>query len=231
MPPDSWIDQLRLHRIDEALDHLRLELKSPGNYPSNYYSLGAAYMWSGDYQSALAHFDEQIRAALPRNPPGDLAFGIAGSAAWCLGDEKSAVAYWRKGTTPGYSVAGANTRTSLLLYAASVRKPGTLATESATKLLAQKTNHWRVKNWPGPIAQFILGTVSEQEVRGKAVFRNGDETQPNPKSWQFDFYRLLKIAASAGTEMSALESGFRNLLNVNDTEYLAGRNFFLLSTS
>ena len=33
-------------------------------------------------------------------------------------------------------------------------------------------------------------------------------------SWQFDFYKLLTTAASAGEEMRALESGLQNLVNV-----------------
>jgi len=221
---DSWIDELRAEHTVQVVDYLRRELQTPRLYPSNYHSLGAVYIWSGDYQSALAHFDEQIRAALPRNAPGDSTFGMAGAAAWCLGDEKLAIEYWRNGTTAKYAIGGANTRTELLLYAASVLKPVTFSTESAEKLLAKQASHWRVKNWPGPIAQYILGTASEQEVRQKAVVRNGDAAQPNPKSWQFDFYKLLKIAAS--TEVDALESEFHNLLNIKASEHLAGIKLF-----
>lgn len=85
MPSDKWIDDLRADRIDQALDYLRKELQSPSLSPSNYYSLGAVYMWAGDYQSAFTHFDNQIRAALPRNPPDDATFGMAGAAAWVSG--------------------------------------------------------------------------------------------------------------------------------------------------
>jgi hypothetical protein len=223
---DSWIDELRSDRIAEVVDHLRKELQTPSLYPSNYYSLGAVYMWSGDYRSALAHFDEQIRAALPRNAPADSTFGMAGAAAWCLGDEKLAVKYWRNGTTAKYAVAGANTRTELLLYAASLLSPATFPTESAQQLLIKKAGQWRVKNWPGPIAQFILGTASEEEARQKVVDREGDAAEPNPMSWQFDFYKLLTTSASAGNEMHALESGLQDLANVKGSEYLAGIKFF-----
>jgi tetratricopeptide (TPR) repeat protein len=99
---DSWIDELRADRTDQALDHLQQQLSTSPLFGSNYFSLGAVYMWSGDYQSAFAHFDKQIREKLPSNSAGDQAFGMAGAAAWCLGDEKLAVKYWRKGTTPGY---------------------------------------------------------------------------------------------------------------------------------
>ena len=157
MLSDGWIDEVGADRIDQALGNLRLQLRSSSLFPSNYYSLGAVYMWSGDYKSALAHFDEQIRAGLPRNPAGDAAFAMAGAAAWCLGKEKLAVTYWREGTTPAFAVAGANTRTSLLLYAASVLKPETFSVEAAHELLREKASQWRVENWPGPIAEYIVG--------------------------------------------------------------------------
>jgi hypothetical protein len=226
MPGDSWIDELRADRIDQAIDHLRQELRTTRLFPSNYYSLGAAYMWSGDYQSAFAHFDEQIRARLPNNPAGDAAFSMAGVAAWCLGDEKLAVKYWRRGTTPGYAVAGANTRTALLLYTASVLKPDTFSAETADKLLREKAGHWRVKNWPGPIAQYILGTASEEEVGQEAAYHSDDPTDQNPKSWQFDFYKLLKNSASAINGMLALDNGIQRLLDVKGSGYLAGEKFF-----
>jgi hypothetical protein len=224
--PSDWIDELRADRIGQALDNLRLQLQSPSLFPSNYYSLGAVYMWSGDYKSALAHFDEQIRAGLPRNPAGDAAFAMAGAAAWCLGNEKLAVNYWREGTTPAFAVAGANTRTSLLLYAASVLKPETFSREAADELLRERASQWRVENWPGPIAQYIVGTASEEKVRQKAVSRNSDPTDRNPNSWQFHFYKLLKTSVSAADGIQALESGMEHLLNVKGTAYLDGEKFF-----
>lgn len=223
---DSWIDELRSDRTTEVIDHLRKELQTPRLYPSNYYSLGAVYMWSAEYRSALAHFDEKIRAQLPSNIPGDADFGMAGAAAWCLGDEKLAVKYWREGSTAGYAVGGANTRTELLLYASSLLNPATFPEASAKQLLIKKAGHWRVKNWPGPIAQYILGNASEEEVRQKAVEREGDPIGPNPKSWQFDFYELLTTTASAGNDMCALENGLQDLVTVKGSEYVAGLRFF-----
>ncbi len=186
-------------------------------------------MWSGDYRSALTHFDGKIQA---RNRPADSTFGMAGAAAWCLGDEKLAIEYWRKGTTAGYANAGANTRTELLLYAASLLNPTTFPVKSVEQLLTKKASHWRGKTWPGPIAQYILGIASEQEARQKAVdrlarlTRMGELAEPNQMSWQFDFYKLLKTAVSAENETLALESGLQNLVNVEGSEYLTGIKLF-----
>ena len=226
MLSDGWIDELRADRIGQALDHLRNKLQTPTLFPSNYYGLGAVYMWSGDYKSALAHFDEQIRAGVPRNPAGDAAFAMAGAAAWCLSNEDLAVKYWRKGATPAFAVAGANTRTALLLFALSILTPDGSSAERADNLLRKKVNHWRVRNWPGPIAQYIVGEISEEEVREKAVYRTGDPRDRNPKSWQFSFYKLLKNCAAADNRIQALESGFKPLLQVKGSEYLEGEKFF-----
>jgi len=224
---DSWIDDLRAGRVDEALDQLRHnELLSDTFSPSDYYSLGAVYMWSGDYQSALTHFDEQIRARLPRNSPGDSTFGMAGAAAWCLGDEKSAIKYWRKGITAGYAVGGANTRTELFLYAASVLKPDSFSTESAEKLLLKKASHWRIKNWPGPIAQYILGAASDQQAREEALYAYREPVGPNPYSWQFEFYKLLRAAGPSCAARDTLKSELHDLLNVDGTDYVAGLKLF-----
>jgi tetratricopeptide (TPR) repeat protein len=226
MATDSWIEDLRADRVTEAIDYLRHEIQSSKNYPSNYYSLGAAYMWAEDYRSALAHFDEQIRARLARNAPGDAAFGMAGTAAWCLGEDEKALEYWRQGTNASYAVGGANTRTALLLYAASLLKPGLFPTELAGKILSGKTTHWRIENWPGPIAQFVLGTLSEREAREKAFYRGNDLPGPNSNSWQLEFYKQLMLVASSVTGTILLRSEFQNLIRIRGSEYLAGLKLF-----
>jgi hypothetical protein len=44
---DSWADELRADRVPQVVDYLRNELQALRSHPSNYYSLGAVYMWSG----------------------------------------------------------------------------------------------------------------------------------------------------------------------------------------
>jgi hypothetical protein len=101
-PKSDWIAELRAGRTQQALDMLRKERPSP----SNHYSLGAACMWAADYQAALAHFDEEIRnhrsghSRLPwhvAKPPGDIDYGMAGAAAWCLGQKTLALKHWQEG--------------------------------------------------------------------------------------------------------------------------------------
>jgi len=224
MQSEAWIDELRAGRNMVALDHLRRE---PMN-PSNFISLGAVYMWAADFQAALAHFQDQIQAALYSNFPSDLSYGMAGTAAWCLGDQKLAVKYWRKGTKPRYAVGGSNTRTSLLLYAASVLDAGAFSVRTAEKLLKEKVSHWRVKHWAGPLAEFILGMASEETVREKTLFESTRmrSYKKNTKSWQLDFYRVLKEFADGNVSSGVLERELQNLLSVKGSEYLDGANVF-----
>jgi lipoprotein NlpI len=219
---DAWVNSVRSGNRRKALEQLQSEPDSP----SKTSSLGALFMWKGDFKSALNHYQAHILSNLPRDPAGDLSFGMAGSAAWCLGDEKLAVKHWRKGLTAGYAIGGANTRIALLLYAVSVLNRDVSSREAAEKLLEQKASHWRVKNWPGPIAQFILGTATEEEVKKQALFRNREPTRQNPMSWQFAFYRLMKAAASGTITNATFEKKIKKLLVVEGSEYLEGENLF-----
>jgi hypothetical protein len=76
------------------------------------------------------------------------------------------------------------------------------------------------------IALADLGIAPEQEVRQRAVDREGDPADPNPMSWQFDFYKPPTTAASDEKEMHAMEGGLKNLVTVKDSEYSTGIKFF-----
>ena len=210
MPTETWVEDLRAGRNDVAFDHLRRDRPSP----SKFYSLGAVYMWAGEIQQTLDHFRGYIQDPPLYGPPSDLAFGMAGAAAWCLGDERLAVKFWGNGIAAGATVGGAYTRTVLLLYAVSVLTPSVFSRPSAEKLLMKRVSQQRVRNWPGPIAQFILGTAGCEDVRGKAVYLNRQSDKLNPKSrqWQLDFYELLKGAASGGMLRTSAWGSWGSLL-------------------
>jgi hypothetical protein len=220
-PKPDWIAELKVGRTQQALDMLRKERPSP----SNHYSLGAAYMWAGDYQAALVHFDERIRNHRPGTPPGDLDYGMAGAAAWCLGQETLALKHWQKGTKAKRGIAGANTRTLLLLYAVSILKPDVFSTVDAEELLAKKLAHRWITGWPDPIAELIVGLTTEAQAWEKALDR-ANSANCNWKSWQLELYKMLKSASSDGGRNPAFQQELARHIAVEHSGYLQGKNFF-----
>jgi hypothetical protein len=102
-------------------------------------------------------------------------------------------------------------------------KPAIVSIATAEEHLTRKSNHWRIKNWPGPIAKFILETTAEEDVKREAIYKSEKPGQKNPKIWQFAFYRALKSAASDG---QVLRRRLKNLVKVEGTDYLSGKNLF-----
>jgi len=55
---DSWVDELRADRTAQVVDYLRRNFRLPTSIPATITVWAQSNMWSGDYRSALAHFDE-----------------------------------------------------------------------------------------------------------------------------------------------------------------------------
>ncbi len=75
--------------------------------PSNTMRLGVAFLWTGDFEAAFAHFD----AANQRQPHRSAHFyEMAGVAKWCLGVKQEAVAHWQAGLKCAYADAAGGVR-------------------------------------------------------------------------------------------------------------------------
>jgi tetratricopeptide (TPR) repeat protein len=85
---------------------------------SHIMELGVAYLWTGDYASASAHFRSAIEE-FPRHASSF--YGMSGVSHWCLGESNAAVADWLTGLKAQYSeTAGLGIRLPLLLFSASI---------------------------------------------------------------------------------------------------------------
>lgn len=211
----NWLEELWAGRTVRALELLREEPDSRDKK----YSLGSIYMWTYEFELALSHFEK----LLDQPDRSDFFFGMAGAAAWCIGDKKQATRHWRAGVTAPATVGGANTRTALLLYAASALEPDTYSTESAKKILKGRVGQWRVRNWPGPIAQFILGTTNENEASQASrhpVHRNFVKAA----IWKFRFYALLRQLLASDINSTAFTEGLRELVAVKGSRYIGLEN-------
>ncbi len=222
MASEKWLDQLKAGMHDEAIEELKHSeayRRIPASLELN---IGVAHMWAEDYQAALMHF----RAMLPRAHRGDIDYGMAGSAAWCLGQEEIAVDYWKKGVDAPYAIAGANTRTPLLLFMTSMLKPEMFSRNVAQELLVKKSVEWQIKNWPGPIAEFILGKASEETARKSGGDRETQGQLWPHQAWQFSFYKLLSAVVVGEMSPTTLKGALRTAIDVSGSECLEGLNFF-----
>ena len=221
----KWHDYLREGLVDQALTEARLE--HPKNRAKMTLSIGAIYMWSRKYRSALDVFEEAIKS-----PPGeraggvaDVDHGMAGTASWCLEQSGLALDHWRRGMNTPYAIAGANTRTALLLYTASILAPELLSRETAEQLLVEKSHEWNFKHWPGPIAAFVLGTISQEEAMERGSVRNRG-TLGATAHWQLKFYGMMRAAAAGKLDAVNLEKEMRLALGKPVQPCLEGREFF-----
>jgi hypothetical protein len=161
--------------------------------PSRIKELGVAYLWLYRYQQAWDHFHKAIKE---HHSTSSAFYGMAGLAKWCLGEPSEAISQWRSGLGAQYAdTAGLGVKMRLLLFFASVVRPELLDNGSVRKLLLEVTTDRRIRYWPGPIAQYILGEINENEFQALCQVTN--EPQTRNRQWVGEFYRGLRLGQSA----------------------------------
>lgn len=184
-------DLLRSGETERAFSYLRERYESTGT-ASEIMELGIAYLWIGDYQAAWEHFN----AANQRKPRHmDSYYGMGGAAKWCLDKPEAAVQEWQEGLRCQYTDAAGGARMPLLLFFASAVNPNLIARADAEKLLLIRANDRRVRNWPGPVVEAVLGRIDEGQLRKHCAGVNDADTAN--RHWLSDFY-LGVVALSRG---------------------------------
>jgi hypothetical protein len=155
--------------------------------------LGKAYLWLGDYSAAWEHFSDANRKR-----PGycDGYYNMAGAAKWCVGDRHAAVQQWTEGCDCNYADGAGGVGAPLLLYAASILDPSSCDRSEAERLLVVRSRAPRIRNWPGPIAQYVLRIMDESALRQSCVEVNRSGTLVS--LWLADFYVGLSQWAARG---------------------------------
>lgn len=178
---------LRAANAEQQQQGLRLIQEAHALNPdaSHIMELGVALLWLGQYASAWDHFQE----ALKEYPiKGDAFYGMAGVAKWCLGEPGEAISQWHAGLKAKYARAnGLGVIMPLLLFFASVVRPGLLAKSSVEQLILEKITDPRIKTWPGPIAKLASALVTEDDFQ-KQCKGESDRDTAN-RLWLTEFYR------------------------------------------
>lgn len=178
---NPW-DYLRQKNIEPGLTILRERCSCEPN-GTHTMELGVAYLWVGDYQSAEQHFQYAIET---HKTPGDIFYGMAGAAKWCIDDHEAAVGYWCAGLNAPYAVGGVGLHLPLLLFLASILRPGIDPEDDAAKVMLKKIEDPRVRYWPGPLARFVLGLGNEGTLSGLCTGSN--ELDTLHRKWLVEFY-------------------------------------------
>ncbi len=173
-------------QYQQAID-LYSKLYSEDKRPSHVYGRGKTYLDRGNYIKALEDFILMTSIQDP-NRVADAEYIYQGICYWYLDRPAQAVQAWRQSLTAPYTdAAGGVGAAALLLYRAERLKDTALRKEALNVL----GNHARrnVREWPGPIAPFLLRRidVTELEQRASAV--------PNfagCRQCQADFYIALQ---------------------------------------
>jgi tetratricopeptide (TPR) repeat protein len=178
-------DHIRYGNAERGLELLRENYARKAS-ASHIMELGVAYLWVGDYERAGEHF----RHAIQTHPRTLASFhGMAGVAGWCRNKPDEAVTYWRAGLNAQFADSAGGLHIPLLLWVASVLVPSILRKKEAEEILKQRVRDAEVDRWPGPLAQFVLGRVDEESLRG--LSRGKTEINTQRRRWLSGFYRGL----------------------------------------
>lgn len=133
---------------------------------------GLAYLYLNEPDKALADFEmaakvrEQVKLG-----PTDGHLQLIGVALWLKGSEQEATEIWHDlvqnhlaGKIVYSDMAGGIESGALLWFAACFEKFRQYQ-KTAEKLLKKKVKLKRNKYWPGPVVQYLLGNISEEDFK------------------------------------------------------------------
>jgi tetratricopeptide (TPR) repeat protein len=110
-------------------------------------------------ENALEDFESAARTH-PENAAG---FVKAGVVLWWLRERQQAVSRWREALNASYTDAAGIEVPALLLFTATREEDESLEVD-ATRRLKKQARGSRIRCWPGPIAQFLLGEMDEESL-------------------------------------------------------------------
>jgi tetratricopeptide (TPR) repeat protein len=159
----------RTYKFKEAVDAYRRQLSdTPDDWPS-IEGYGHALMAVGDFAEAIPYLEKV--GAYVSSRPGALGREIDLSVCHWMIDERAEAVRIIKGLVIGVrdrkihytDFAGGVEQGLILLYMAA-----TLGLQAdvdlAMKYMVKLAKSWRIKNWPGPAALFLLGQMSFEDA-------------------------------------------------------------------
>jgi tetratricopeptide (TPR) repeat protein len=176
----SCVELLESGDYQSALDSARREIAEGNTFEMG--CLAFAHLSLGNYEDSRKIFDEFVEIP-PRNTGSYAACGVA---RWLLARYSEAVNVWLSGLDCQYADAAGGMELPLLLYFAAACQQRVYRIDDATRLLREKTASPRSKNWPGPVGQYLVGQIGEEQLRSMAAHPNA--LIGRPQEAQTEFY-------------------------------------------
>lgn len=178
---DHGWNLLMAGRIQEALAHFHKEHQRKPYYRT-LSQLGFGYLYAGDLSKAQEYFDEYANLETPRLED---AYCWAGVVRWLQNNPVDACKVWTAGLDCDYRDDAGGMTLPLLLHFGAVRAPTAFRLEEAEALITDRLLSPRGPVfWPGPLGQFVLNHLTEEDLRLKAL------AAPNPWERQGQFAQV-----------------------------------------
>ena len=168
---DPW-HLIKAHQYEEAVAVYDVQLAAGEDYEAIVANRATALLCCGRLSEALEGFAtandiaRQSRAT-PKSAPF---LKSMGTVLWLMGHKSVAKELYRSAVdgirygTIAYADAASGVGQGLLLWYAGITTKDRSATEHAVDYLARLAKKSRIKIWPGPLAQFLLGRKSLKEL-------------------------------------------------------------------
>ena len=150
-------------------------------------------------------------------------YAMAGAAKWCLKSPQEAVTCWIDGLDCQFADAAGGVSLPLLLLFGSVVHPDLYSQDEAKRLLSLRADDRRIGNWPGPIAEFVLGRIDQELLRSKCNGYNDSDTKV--RNWLADFY-VAAAGRSRGDE-STFSKAMSDTALISDDDFDPTKIHFL----
>ncbi len=153
------------------------------------------------------------------NGRSDSDYVLAGIANWLVGNYVDAVSVWKSGLDTPYTDAAGGVGIPSLLYFAATKLNDSRLEKEAISLLRKKYKSKRVVNFPGTIAGYILGKISEEELINSSISMETLKTRALCKSYFYIAINALKKNNS--------KAFVENLQNCKSNETYLEKEYFL----
>ena len=229
---EAW-GLLRHRQTDEALALLREECNENRSTRASL-GYGAALMWAGEYKAAVEHFEgaiETSRAAKNSMGLSENQYSLGGAGRWCLRDYSEAVKLWRSGTQAAYATYGVGLECPRLLVFVSILRPELCDREKALRMLKNRASDPRVHDYPGTLAQFVVGMIGNEALEASLDGRGMREEHCShrDRKWKAAFYRTVLDLERSMTPRAVFKQFAESMTEASQFDDLESEEFWRLA--